>query len=253
MHEQTLSQLNLSPEQAAIYETLLAAGPQTASKLVNRLPYKRTAVYYHLDRLAELGIINKEERDGKATRFTPNHPVKLVDLAETNVRRAQDAQRSVQAILPTLITEFNQISGQPGIQYYDGKDGVEKVIFATLEAQGEILQYVDVEAVEKYIPEIQKKYAAKRHTLNKKKKVIVTGSEFNKQFFQTLGDRAVDTRYITYNMQNFESIMYIYDDVIAYVVLNPAHMMGIIIQNPHLAQLHTQLFHHTWSIAKIAV
>lgn len=253
MHEQTLSQLNLSPEQVAIYEALLTSGPQTASKLVNRLPYKRTAVYYHLDRLAELSIITKEDRDGKATLFTPNHPVKLVDLAETNTRRAQDAQRSVQAILPTLITEFNQISGQPGIQYYDGKDGVEKVIFATLEAQGEILQYVDVEAVEKYIPEIQKKYAAKRHTLKKKKKVVVTGSEFNKQFFEKLSAREVDTRYIIYNMQDFESIMYIYDDTIAYAVLHPHRMMGISIQNPYLTKLHTQLFHHTWSIAKIAV
>lgn len=251
MHEQTLSQLNLSPEQVAIYEALLTSGPQTASKLVNRLPYKRTAVYYHLDRLAELSIITKEDRDGKATLFTPNHPVKLVDLAETNTRRAQDAQRSVQAILPTLITEFNQISGQPGIQYYDGEEGIKKTAFDSLTAQGEILQIIDVEAVQTFAPTLNKEYIAKRNQLNKIKKILVTGSPYNKEYFARLDKKFVDVRYITYNLANFNSSVMIYDNSLSYITLNETQKTGIIITNPYIAKLQRQIFNYLWSIAKI--
>ena len=250
MQLQTLEQAGLSAEQAMIYDTLLTKGEVKAGQLLNLLPYKRGLTYKVLDQLIEMGLVEKIDEIGKVSRFKPNHPLKIKDFIEKRIREVKDAELAVNTAMPTLITNFNSISQAPGISYYPGIEGVEKVIFETLNAQSEVLQYADIEAIIKNIPEIQEKFSAKRDLIGQKKKAIITGSEFNKKFVSENSTRLIDTKYLAFNMEGFGSTMYIYDDYIAYVILSQENKMGIVINNPQLAKMHKQLFKFNWEMGK---
>lgn len=127
MYEQQLNQAGLTLEQAEIYEVLLKNGPLLAGQLNKKSTLKRGLIYKILDILVEKGLVEKKEEEGKAAIFLANHPLKLKEVVEKREQRAKDAHIALDGILPSLVSDFNLISGQPGIQFSEGITGIEKV------------------------------------------------------------------------------------------------------------------------------
>lgn len=253
MNEEVLKQAGLSDDQALIYKELLKSGPLKAGAINKKTPLKRGLVYKVLDQLIDLNLVEKVGQPGETATFKPKHPLQLKTLLEQKAQQTREAAVTLEATLPSLVSEFNLISGRPGVEYYEGVEGVKKVALDSLNATSEILQFVDVEAVEKYYKEINEEYIKERQKLNKKKRIIVTGSDYNKEYFSKLHDKLTDARYINYNMQDFGAMMMIYDNKISYITLHPEYMMGVIIENPLIAKMQRQLFNYTWITTKAAL
>jgi hypothetical protein len=198
-------------------------------------------------------MIEKNEPEGKVAIFTPNHPLKLKDLVEKRIREAKDSELNIESVLPSLITDFNIISGRPGIIYLEGLEGVEKVAYDSLYAKGEITQYIDIEALEIYAPEFKNRYAKKRQALNKHKRVIITESEYNRNYLIKHGDELLDVRLLPFKMEGFNASLMIYDDKISYLTVGTEQQNGIIIQNAQIARLHRFIFEFNWSISSRVV
>jgi len=116
-----------------VYEVLLKNGPLVAGKLTKKTPLKRGLVYKLLEQLVELGLVEKEEKEGKSALFKPGHPLKLKELAQNQEKKAKDAQMILAGVLGGLVSDFNLVSGKPGIRFFEGVEGLKEVYDDILE------------------------------------------------------------------------------------------------------------------------
>ncbi len=127
MYEQSLLQVGLTKDQAMVYEALVKNGPSPASRIARKTPLSRPLVYKILGELAEMELVDKKEEDGKISIFAPAHPLKLKDFVEKKIEHANNAKTALDGVLEKLSSDFNLISGRPGVRFLDGLEGMRKI------------------------------------------------------------------------------------------------------------------------------
>jgi sugar-specific transcriptional regulator TrmB len=125
MYAHNLESLGLSPSQAELYEILIKNGPITANRLAQKSALSRTHAYKTLKELEVMGLVRKGNE--KVTVFYPVHPQKLRSLVEKREKIWLESKASLEPILGKLISDFNTISGQPGIRILEGISGIEEL------------------------------------------------------------------------------------------------------------------------------
>lgn len=248
MENSILKQLGLDTNQILIYEYLLKNGASKASVIAKNTPLKRGLVYKTLDELVEIQIIEKDDPNGAVSIFTPLHPSALKGLAESKVRQAQNTQNHLETDIGSLISIYNLANGKPGIEFYEGIEGIKKVINDTLTSTEIIYTYADIETINKYIPKINEEYATKRDKLGLHKKIIFSDTAYTRKHLPTYHNKTTDSKIIS-NLDNFATIMQIYNNKISYVTISDEIKMGVIIENKDIYQTHRALFEHSWKTA----
>lgn len=249
MNLDTLKNAGLTPAEITIYESLLENGGQTAGQIISTTKLKRGDCYNKIYDLIERGLVLESEKN-KKKYFELASPETIEVYIEKQKENLELTQKEIKSILPNIVSSYNLAYHKPGVKYFEGEEGMKKIMADSLTAKTNILSYVDVEAVEKYISKINQAYAKKRQKLSIEKKLIVSNNKFNKKFFSKLGDKATAVRYINANIDSFSTSMQIYDNKVAYLTLKPESMTGIIIEDPLIAKMHRQLFEYNWEDAK---
>lgn len=249
MYEQTLVQAGLDKEQAIVYEVLLKGGQLSAGAAHKLTPLKRGLVYKVLDELVAIGLVEKRQEAGKVTQFVVAHPLTLKELAEKREQEAKDAKMALEGVLPSLVSDFNLVSGKPGVRFLEGEEGVWEVLMDTLHTKKEMYTYADIEVVDKNVREMNERYAKKRDALGIEKKVILLDTPYARERMKTYHRFVTDTRFIKLATEPFQSIIEIYDDKIAYITFGEA-MRGVIVQDQAIHDMHRALFEYTWSMAQ---
>jgi sugar-specific transcriptional regulator TrmB len=250
MDNTLLRQLGLSEHQIAIYEHLLASGAQKAGTIAKNTPLKRGLVYKTLEDLVELGIIEKNEPESGVATFVPLHPSALKGLAESRVRTAQDTQNYLESEIGTLISQYNLTNNKPGIEFYEEEEGVRKVTFDTLTSKTNIYTYTDLEQVDKYVKKMNEEYKKQREKLDLGKKILLVDSDYTKKAFANYDPMKtnLDVRLVK-GVPHFAAAMQIYDNKVSYVTLSDEKMIGIIIQDKSIYDMHKALFKSMWKNA----
>ncbi|MBP9751834.1 MAG: hypothetical protein KBD19_03175 [Candidatus Moranbacteria bacterium] len=246
-YKETLKQAGLTDAQAEVYETLLSHGKQPAGALTRKTSLKRGLVYKALDELVGFGLAEKEEKPGEVAKFSPKHPSAIRDLVENRERKLKEAAQSLEGIFPTLVSNFNLSSGGPGIQVFEGKDGVEKVLNDSLSSKTIIYTYADIESVVKNIDAINRRYAARRDKLGIDKKAILLDTPFAREYMKNYHRLVTDIKLVSVkDAPPFQSALEIYDGKVAYITFAPEKMIGVIIHDPSLYALHKYMFEAMW-------
>lgn len=245
----TLAQAGLDSEQAVIYEILLKDGRLPARKIYQKTPYKRGLIYKKLEELEKLGLVARHDALSQVSTFEPLHPQKLQALAENRLQQAKNAEAALLGIIDGLTSNFNLISGKPGVQVYEGLEGIKKVAEDSLTAKTEILSYIDNEAINRFLPDFNKEYVKKRDRLGIKKRMITLDSEYIRKRAKAFDPQISQVRLIP-GQYPFATVMQIYDDKVSYLTLDEKKMIGVLIQDPHITQMHRTLFEYTWTTAK---
>jgi sugar-specific transcriptional regulator TrmB len=248
MYQESLKKLGLTEEQATIYNILLTNGPLIARKIALLSGLKRGFVYKNLDQLVELNLVEKIEKPSKATVFAPKHPGTLLEVLEQKKREIQATTESFRGIIGQMTSDFNLITGKPSIQFYEGTEGIKTVLEDSLYAKGEILNYVDLESIQKYIPNVNEWYVKEREKDKIKNRGLVLDTPFNRNFLKDYHPDITDTKLLPIQSEPFSTIMKIYNDKISYITLGE-HMIGVIITGKAIADMHRKLFEFTWSQA----
>lgn len=246
----TLEQAGLSLAQAEVYEALLSHGIQTAGSLTRKTSLKRGLVYKVLDELVGYGLVGKEEVTGEVAKFAPKHPSALREFVEAREKKLKEASRSLDGIFPSLVSEFNLSSGGPGVQVFEGKDGIEKVLNDSLTSKTIIYTYADIEAVVGNIDAINKRYANRRDKLDIGKKAILLDTPFSREYMKNYHRLVTDIKLVSVkDAPPFQSALEIYDGKVAYITFAPEKMIGVIIHDPYLYALHKYMFETLWKLA----
>ena len=115
MYLDLLQQLDLSKNEAQIYETLLRNGELSASKIAVRAKVHRRNVYDAIQRLLEKGLVF-EILERRESRFQAVEPRKLLELVK-------EKEVMVKNAMPGLEDLFSSIAHEQAVYIYRGVEG----------------------------------------------------------------------------------------------------------------------------------
>ena len=123
MDSEFLTNLGLTEAQANAYIALVENGKLTPPQLSKLTGENRTNAYMLLDRLVELNLAKKAEDTSKAT-YRALNPSNLEELVKKGRQEALNREESVKNAMPQLLSFFYTHSEQPGVRFFQGKDGI---------------------------------------------------------------------------------------------------------------------------------
>lgn len=243
-----LKNIGLSGEQIAIYQALLEYGKMPASTVASKTGISRVITYKILDQLAALGVAEKIETPKSIALFSPADPENLKSLVSKKKQELINLETNCEAAISLLKPQFNILRDKPGVRFYEGPEGIKKVLEDSLFAEEVIYSYADIDAIEKHIPEINKEYVAKRAKRNIHKKAILPDTPHARELLENYHSEITETRLVKLSMESFPTVMQIYDGKISYITFSGNDMIGTIIEDKHIYQMHKALFEHLWLI-----
>ena len=246
--ENILIQAGLSEEQAQIYQALLERGPQRASDLTKWVGLKRGLVYKVLEQLENMGLALKSEGKGTVAVFSPAHPSLLLSNVERKEKEIALTKEALTSSLGAFSSKYNLITGKPNIQFFEGLDGIQKVLEDTLNTKDEILTYVDMEIVEKHFKQINNDYVKKREKKEIKKRLLVIENNFTDGLFKKWNSenpnffKITDLRMVKTPLNEIEGAIQIYDTKIGIITVSNENLIGIIIDDIRINKLFRSMF-----------
>lgn len=126
MDIKTLINFGLNKTQAKAYLALVRNGTLTPPALATITGETRTNAYTVLDKLVEFGLAKKADKNKKLV-YSVENPVALEKLAVKHRNEALQRERQVKDAMPTLLNYFYTYSEQPGVRFFQGKDGIEEI------------------------------------------------------------------------------------------------------------------------------
>lgn len=247
MYTQILTQAGLSEKEAFLYGKMLQTGPITVGKLLKQAPYKRGDLYNILYSLRDKGLAVEEIKEGLLT-FALAEPAKLEELIRSREDQLEASRKAVSSLLPELQSLYNLSLQRPGVRFFEGKEGIWKVLEDSLTSKTEIYSITDIDSIIKHIGDLNEKYAKKRSRLQIKKRGLVLDTPFARDYLRGYLREITETKLIAPNAGVlFESIMQIYDTKVSYITLSEKNMIGVIIEDPIINRMHRILFETLWS------
>ncbi len=249
MLKNILSKLDFTPTQIKISEYLFSKKEARASEIAKKIKKSRAIVYKDLEELVALGIIERNDKPNQISLFKIAHPSQMEKLFEERENAIKKDRKLFNNYLPDMISKYNLINNKPGIRFYEGLEGIKTVIFDTLSANEVIYTYADMEKVNKYIKKINDDYAKKRDKLGVKKRALIVDSDYSRKFFKDYHKKTTEIKFVE-GVEHFATVMQIYSNKISYITLSENSMIGVIIEDKHIYQMHRTLFEKDWEIGK---
>lgn len=115
----------LNEKQAKVYLILLEKGTLRPDEIANFTSENRTTVYSICDKLAELGLA--ERNDESKVAYTAIHPASLELLAEKRRKAMLKNEQVLKSHMNELVDLFFLHSNQPGVKSAEGLDAIKDV------------------------------------------------------------------------------------------------------------------------------
>lgn len=160
MDTQILKQLGLTNSQAKTYIELIKAGKLTPPQLAKKIGESRTAAYMSLTKLEEIGLATKVGDSKKAT-YSPANPSALEKFIAEKRKQVASTEDLYRNSLPRLLTYYYSNRGEPGVRFYQGKEGLSKIYEDHLRS-GKDVYFVRTPADEEYFGDVLYQYMKKR-------------------------------------------------------------------------------------------
>jgi len=238
----------LNEKEAKIYEILIENGQLGVGDIIEKSSYKRGDSYNILYSLRDKGLIEQSLRSKKIS-FRAKHPNEIEEYIEDRYKKLERSKKEITNILPEITSIYNLTHSQPGVKVFEGKEGIERVVFDSLNSKGEIFSYIDIETVEKLISDSSNRYYKQRKELKLQKKNLIIESPFSTKFARNSQDDFTDTRILSGVTTPFKTTMTIYDNKISYITLKEGAMIGVIVEDKFIANMHKVLFKQAWDSA----
>lgn len=254
MNEKILLGLGLTKVQSEILDCLLQNGPKKASDVAKITKRPRGVAYKGLEELIDLGLAIKKEGKLGVTMFAAEHPSNLAGVLERREKELEKVKKSFAASLPDLVSAFNLISNKPGVRFYEGEEGVKKVLEDTLISNPDkkLYTFSDVASYATYLSDWNTNYyAPKRKKLGVYEKVIIPDNTRALNYMRGYKSNDVtDTLFIDHKAYPFATEINIYNNKVSFVTFSPDFMVGIIMENKEIYKTLLSIFNFIWDFGK---
>lgn len=240
MDIQTLESLGLTESQAKAYITLLQHGSMTAPSLADKVHETRTNSYKILDKLAELGLVKKDE-SGKKLIYRVENPVALETLAITERNKVLAREKQVRNAMPTLLNYFYTFSDQPGVRFFHGESGLRELLNDILRVRKDVYilrSPADVPSLgETYFAE----YKSRRAKLGIKTHVVVQENPESRVHSRADGPSLIHRTWLPKNTYDAPVEWDVYGNKVA-IISYGEETIGILVESPQIAESFRQVF-----------
>ena len=155
--------------------------------------------------------------------------------------------------MPNLVSNYNLTLNKPGVKFYEGESGMEKILDDTLTSKTEILLFINTDSLneEAKFKEINEEYKRKRMRKGVKKRILRVGKK-PEITFGTRDDRydaITEIRYLEKTDLPFKSNVQIYDGKISYQIIDGANIISILIEDKNIYAMNKAWFEMLWEMA----
>lgn len=127
LFKEALSRAGLTTTQGEILGYLYQNKEAKASEVAQKIKRSRTIVYQEMEKMEEMGIVLKEEKPNQVAIFAAAHPSVLKKLLESKEAQLRKDRQLLESYLPEVISSYNLNHNRPGIKFYEGAKGLEKI------------------------------------------------------------------------------------------------------------------------------
>lgn len=250
MIPEVLINLGLSPEEADIYLSLINSGPQSAGQLAKSTKVKRTYIYSVSGSLIKKGLVTQTKK-GKTTIFAPMSPDKLTSLVENKKVLIEQAENTLESIMPSLKEKFESVDSKPVIKYYEGESGTMKANMEVLAEKKEILAYLLVnKEIDKKMDTFWQKYYKQRVENNIFVKAITPDTKEGIAYKERDKDELRETKLVPKDMFLINIEKNIVGNKVVFFSTKDGKLIATIIENKEIADAERSVFNILWQKLK---
>lgn len=250
MFENVLRQLGLSEKEAKVYDFLLKKGSSSVAEILKNVSLKKGDLYNVLYSLEETGLVIKEKKE-KKLHFRAKHPYNLQRFLESKITEVESQKETLKALLPTLVSTYVLTEKEPGVQFFEGVEGIKKAYNDTLKEGKEIWAILQTENVDPKIYDWLTKYYVKKRARRKIfAKVIVAEDKRAKDYVAKDRVEYRQSRLVPKDKFPIGIEVDIYGDKVAFMGFREnSDKIAIIIENKFIAETMRAFFILAWEKA----
>lgn len=239
----TLQGIGLSEKESKVYLELLTLKEALPSQISRKAGVKRPTTYLILEQLTKKGLVSQVKK-GRYVYFQPVNPHSLLEDQYSRYNNLEKA-------LPELLSLHKQFAVQPQVSFFQGKEGIIRIMEDTLKSSTELLCWADVTLATRTL---LKDYYPTYITKKVKRKLWLRGIfSYDKASLDVKrrGEKELREVYLIPKEDfPFKNEINIYDDKVA--IVSHADQMGVIIQNANIADTQRSIFNFAFKYAKEA-
>jgi len=241
-----LIKIGLTDKEAKVYYTSLQRGPETAPMLAKLADVVRPTTYVAIESLIEKGLMTTYAK-GKKTYYVAEPPEHLLSLIRLKKQEVEEKERQFMGLLPELEAIKNIKGEKPNVRVFEGKEGLNTIIETILKSKTKLVQsFVPYDQRNDLFPlkERREKIIDPRIQKNIKLQIIYTSKD-GPAYKRNEPEFLRETLYIDKNEFPFDCGIDIYDNFCNFYTYQ-SKIMGVVIENEHIAKMMKTLFEMVW-------
>ncbi len=252
--ETVLEKLGLGASDSAVYTALIQRPSARPSILAQHLGLPRTTVQNVLLRLERRGYVFRDQHD-KAQSFSAVHPKNLLVRLQGEKHNAlaefESTEEELQRVLPQLISMMHSAKSLPQVRFFRGRDGAREVLFDTLQSKTELKDFANIDAMFDVFKDINDEYVAEREKTTITKRSLLLDTPFARKIYESGGYSPKSHKgykWIPGDLYPFSTEMNIYDGKVSYLTYVQDELIGVIIENEYIYEMHESMWKLLWDI-----
>jgi len=238
--QEALAQIGVTGKRARFYLAALELGQAPVHKVAERAGISRTTAYDVLTRLTREGLVSRVEKDGRH-HIAAEDPSRLLGVLD-------DRRRTVETLLPELRSIYARSAVKPRVRFFEGRDGINTVLYDTLECRTRhldgVLSMTDLLEVPGRVE--MEKYVAARIARRIQLRVVRSrAKEAGPAIWPTSARDLRELRYAPAGAL-FTMTTWTYDEKVSIISSRREHF-GMIIESPEFSALMRNLFVVLWN------
>ncbi len=249
-----LQQLGLGERDIEVYLALVKQPAVRPSALAGRMRLPRTTIQNVLLRLERHGLVMRDQSD-RALAYSAVHPENLLVLLQGQKNQAiahfARCEEELQRIIPEITGMMHSAKSIPQVRFFRGRDGAREVLFDTLTSKTQLKDFANIDAMFEVIQDINNAYVAEREKTKITKRSLLLDTPFARQIYESgrYSPRShKGYKWIPGELYPFSIEMNIYDGKISYLTYIREELIGVIVENDYIYQMHDSIWNLLWDM-----
>lgn len=242
-----LSDLGLTEKAIVIYLELLKTDYATPTQLSKRTDINRTSVYDVIDELSQKGLVSSFKKSGRLF-FGALDPSHLANHLRSQLRQQQyrfeEQMKSVESVLPALLSLRNTKTSKPTVAFFEGSNGMREAYEDTLTAREPIRAYANVETMHNALPSFFPEYYKRRTDRKVFIRAILPSNVLSQERAQYDQEEMRESRFLPEG-KTFTPEINLYDNKM--LVASWTEKMAVLITSSELVELQKITFDLLWN------
>lgn len=254
MKQNLLEQAGLNKNEAQVYQLVLEHGEITPPQVAEITGITRQNAYAVLKSLMQKELVEEIERKKKLA-YKPLPPEAIASYTEKKTREAEMAEKAILSALPEFQSLFNLTSTKPGISYFEGIEGIQKIYEDTLRVGEPIYAFLSPQEVDPRLRIwLDRNYARRRKAANIPAQVIVSQESKYSQYTDEDKDNLRETKIVKSSLFPINIEINIYGNKVAFINFHEKEKLaGFVVEGKLIAEAMRSIFQICWADSKARI